>query len=120
MTPTSLLAKFLALQLFAIAANSQISPVIEDKGILTESELKNVDPTKATGPDYRLPTNFVPTAYFVYLRPILDKDYPDLGKKNTAPGNVTIQMTCVEDTNKVVLHSKFLEIDESSILVGKN
>lgn len=79
-----------------------------------------IPPNTSQGPDYRLPTSFIPRSYHVTLRSIIDRDHPDIGEKNTAPGRVLIKLDCLEDTDQIVLHSSgsSLQINESSILVG--
>lgn len=94
-------------------------PNLEDKSILTSQELELGETGRRDepGPDYRLPSSLIPRHYVIRIRPMIDKDYPGVGSKNTARGNVRITVQCAESTNRVVLHQKFLTINETYIQV---
>ncbi|CAL8141235.1 unnamed protein product [Orchesella dallaii] len=89
--------------------------IIEDKVIVIPESSSAL--TQDPGPDYRLPTNLIPLNYFLQIRPIIDKDYPGIGNKDTAPGFVRITVSCANSTNQIVMHQKFLTVNESSIQV---
>ncbi|ODM92646.1 Aminopeptidase N [Orchesella cincta] len=89
--------------------------VIEDKVVVIPDG--NNALTQDPGPDYRLPSTVIPLNYFLQIRPIIDKDYPGIGNKDTAPGFVRVTVSCANSTNKIVMHQKFLTINESSIQV---
>lgn len=64
---------------------------------------------------YRLPLSVQPTHYDLEIRPILDGTGDE---QFTAPGKVTIRVTCNETTNSITLHSKEIEIEHDQITVS--
>jgi aminopeptidase N len=64
-----------------------------------------------SGADVRLPQTVSPRHYDVRLFPILDKgDFFILGQ-------VSIDLECSEDTNRIVLHSADIVVDPQSVQV---
>lgn len=74
--------------------------------------------TKNRITDYRLPLDLTPHYYEIRLKSFLDSDeslYPN--RSFSYDGAVNISFTCERSTNKVVLHSKNLEIHGESIQI---
>ncbi len=90
---------------------------LEDKAVLTPKEKENIKKADEPGPDYRLPTSLVPQHYLIRIRPILDRDHPGIGDKDTARGLVRVTVQCVESTSRIVMHQKFLQVNDSFISV---
>ena len=63
-----------------------------------------------TSSDFRLPTSLVPISYRLQTRPILDE--AEGQERHTCPSKVWIQVECVEDTDRIVLHSLNLNINQ--------
>ncbi|XP_025081948.1 uncharacterized protein LOC112556791 [Pomacea canaliculata] len=63
---------------------------------------------KLTLEDILLPTNLRPEHYDITIQP--DMEGPD-PKKFTFNGTVTMTFTCVNATDKIVLHASMLEVD---------
>lgn len=70
---------------------------------------------------YRLPDSLVPLNYFLQIRPIFHESHKEsfYGLNDTAPGFVKITVSCVYPTYTIVLHQKFLTVNESSIQVKR-
>lgn len=70
---------------------------------------------------YKLPESLVPLNYFLQIRPIFHESHNEsfYGQNGTAPAFIKITVSCVSPTNTIVLHQKFLEINESSIQVKR-
>ena len=63
-----------------------------------------------TSSDFRLPTSIVPISYRLQTRPILDE--AEGQEQHTCPSKVWIQVECVEDTDRILLHSLNLNINQ--------
>lgn len=72
-----------------------------------ESELKLNDSSSV----YRLPENVIPSIYQLWL--LVDVDHFKFS------GNVTISITVLEPTNKIVLNANGISIDSSSVILDK-
>jgi hypothetical protein len=66
--------------------------------------------------EWRLPTSVRPTEYEVTVTPIITENSP-LGQLWDVPGSVTIHAKAVVPTNEIVLHSKDIDINMTSIQV---
>lgn len=88
----------------------------EDKAVLTPKEREHIKAGQP-GPDYRLPTSLIPQNYLIRIRPIIDRDHPGIGDKDTARGLVRATVKCVESTSRIVMHQKFLQVNDSFISV---
>ncbi|XP_057665705.1 aminopeptidase N-like [Diorhabda carinulata] len=62
----------------------------------------------------RLPKSLYPQFYRLWIHPILDENSD---RNFTFSGRVIIEINCVEDTNKIILHMDDLDISESDIQV---
>lgn len=89
---------------------------LEDKAVLTPKEKEHIKADEP-GPDYRLPTSLIPQHYLIRIRPIIDRDHPGIGDKDTARGLVRVTVKCVESTSRIVMHQKFLQVNDSFISV---
>ncbi|XP_008182457.2 aminopeptidase N [Acyrthosiphon pisum] len=78
--------------------------------IIALSLMGSVVNSKETS-DYKLPTNFKPVSYELYV-------VTHLEDKFMFEGVVSICMTCVEATDTIVLHSNILNIDTKSVVVA--
>lgn len=65
--------------------------------------------------EYRLPTSVVPTRYHLRILVLLDP-YPPY-EQFTAPSYVTINVTCLENTDKIYLHTVDLTISHETVRV---
>ena len=61
--------------------------------------------------DVRLPRSLIPSHYDIRLLPIVEKG------NFSFFGDATISMRCDENTNKIVMHSADLVVDQASITV---
>lgn len=63
---------------------------------------------------YRLPENIKPYLYDMTIKPYIGPTYAE--KSFTFEGKTLISFTCLEATNKIVLHTKELKIISSQLL----
>ena len=71
--------------------------------------------------DYRLPLDLMPYYYEIRLKSFLDIDESIYSNRSfTYDGAVNISFSCEKPTNKVILHSKNLEIRGESINIFSN
>lgn len=71
--------------------------------------LSRIAVTKTSAVDYKLPTHIVPQHYTIELEPNFNTD--------TFNGSVTIEFTVASESNNITLHTRELQIDNSSITV---
>jgi aminopeptidase N len=126
MNPNFTLTLYCILLFCLFNVNSQNSPLQLKyergfpKSISTSKNLEAI-PSSSIAPRYRLPKTVVPVHYRLQLVPILDEIPSDTSQNYTeftAPGNVVIQVNCVEPGNKITLHkSSILTIDEDNVFV---
>ena len=69
--------------------------------------------------DYRLPTQIRPSKYSLFMRMVLDENQDGLDLF-TAPGNVTITITCTEPTEVITLNEQYITILENGVKVLKS
>ncbi len=65
--------------------------------------------------DYRLPTNIRPLDYMLTIRPYIGESAQYGEKAFTYDANLTVKIECMEATNKIVMHSKGLNIDATKL-----
>ena len=80
---------------------------------------QGVEAVKAEGVDYRLPTNLRPLFYDLRLRPYIGFDYYDEKKSFTFDGHLNLTFVCETPTDRIVMHSKFLTLNRSTIRLHK-
>ncbi|XP_060868466.1 aminopeptidase N-like [Metopolophium dirhodum] len=86
--------KFVGFKMIFIIALSLLGPVVNSK----ETS------------EFKLPTNFNPVSYELYVDTYLEDNF-------MFDGVVGIRMTCIEATDTIVLHSNSLNIDTESVVV---
>lgn len=65
---------------------------------------------------FRLPENIFPSLYQLTVKVYLGKSYGNLSF--THEGNVSILLECRIPTNRIIMHSKDLTIDEKSLAIN--
>ncbi|OXA59352.1 Aminopeptidase N [Folsomia candida] len=75
-----------------------------DKGSSSILQSSAVGPLDDQTLEWRLPRDIMPEEYDLTITPILDEDVPGLGGPFTAPGEVTIALNVLKDTDKITLH----------------
>ena len=90
------------------------APVTEPT--ITTEEIATEEPTEGPYP-CRLPGDVVPISYELFLKPYLnEEDVEGTTKKRfTFDGNVVITIKCKTETNRITLHSHFIEISSISL-----
>ena len=66
----------------------------------------------------RLPQNVMPLKYILRIRPVLE-DNPDFAQW-TAPGDVSIELEVISETDRITLHAHNLTILEAEVKVIKS
>ena len=83
--------------------------------ILTTEQLATEEPYPC-----RLPGDVVPISYELSLKPYLNEEDVEGTTKElfTFDGNVVITIKCKTETNRITLHSRFIEISSVSLIGG--
>ncbi|ODM98678.1 Aminopeptidase N, partial [Orchesella cincta] len=74
--------------------------------------------SKKPGLNYRLPNTIKPLHYFLKVRPLFDNEFPRMEMIYTIQGFVRVTALCIQSTNIIVLHKRYLEINESTIHIN--
>ena len=81
---------------------------------LSTCPLKPIEPIQ-----YRLPNNLVPNLYELEIRPYIGTYETYKEKSFTFSGTVSIHFTCFEETDRIILHSKDLNITSKILTSNK-
>jgi aminopeptidase N len=66
---------------------------------------------------YLLPKTLMPTQYTIALIPYFNTNTPAPEKVFTFDGTVTITLTCIEATDKIIMHAFDIKIEDKSKVV---